>query len=134
LNGTLKLPGENIEYRIQDAQVVAYENEDPAIEDLSLGDGVKLDAVMTLLPKARSAIADGKPVRLLDDDLIVAYASVTLDRSASRSNIRLWNELNRIIDDLHGSGRLSELSLQYQGEDLAQEAATFDITTLNQFP
>lgn len=134
LNGTLKLPGEDIEYRIRDAQIVAYENEDPAIEDLSLGDGVKLDAVMTLLPKARSAIADGKPVRLLDDHLIVAYASVTLDRSASRSNIRLWNELNRIIYDLHGSGRLSELSRQYQGEDLAQEAAAYDILALNQFP
>lgn len=134
LNGTLELPGEEIEYRIKDAQVVAYENEDPAIEDLSLGDGVKLDAVMTLLPKARSAIADGKPIRLLDDRPIVAYASVTLDRSASRSNIRLWTELNRIIYDLHGSGRLSELSLQYQGEDLAREAATYDILALNQFP
>jgi polar amino acid transport system substrate-binding protein len=134
LDGTLKLPGEDIEYRIQDAQVFAYENEDPAIDDLLLGDGVKLDAVMTLLPKAHSAIADGKPVRLLDERLFVAYASVTLDRSASRSNGRLWSELNRIIFDLHGSGRLSELSLQYQGEDLAQEAATYDILALNQFP
>lgn len=134
LNGTLKLPGEDIEYRIKDAQVVAYENEDPAIDALSLGDGVELDAVMTLLPKARSAIADGKPIRLLDEPLLFAYASVTLDRSAGRSNIRLWDELNRIIYDLHGNGRLSELSLQYQGEDLAQEAATYDIMALNQFP
>lgn len=134
LNGTLSLPGEDVEYRIKDAQIVAYENEDPAIDDLSLGDGVELDAVMTLLPKARRAIADGKPIRLLDERLMSAYASVTLDRSASRSNLRLWNELNRIIYDLHGNGRLSELSLQYQGEDLAQEAATYDIMALNQFP
>lgn len=134
LNGTLKIPGEDIEYRIREAQIVAYENEDPAIDALSLGDGVALDAVMTLLPKAQRAIADGKPIRLLDEPLIFAYASVTLDRSARRSNTRLWNELNRIIFDLHGNGRLSELSVQYHGEDLAQEAAMYDITALNQFP
>jgi polar amino acid transport system substrate-binding protein len=134
LNGSLKIPGEKIEYRIHDAQVVAYENEDPAIEDLSLGDGVALDAVITILPKARAAVAAGKPVRLLEDPLIFAYASVTLDRSASRSSFRLWNEINNIIHDLHASGRLSELSVQYQGEDLAQKAATYDISALNQFP
>lgn len=134
LNGTLKIPGADIEYRIKDAQIVAYENEDPAIEDLSLGDGVELDAVMTILPKARAAIAAGQPIRLLDEPVLFAYASITLDRSASRSNQRLWNEINQTIHDLHSSGRLSELSVQYQGEDLTQEAAAYDITVLNQFP
>lgn len=134
LNGTLEIPGEQFEYRIKDPQIVAYENEDPAIDDLSQGDGVELEAVMTILPKARAAIAAGKPVRLLDDPLIFAYASVTLDRSASRSNMRLWNEINRIIHDLHASGRLAELSVEYQGEDLTQKAAAYDITALNQFP
>ena len=134
LNGTLQIPGEDIQFRIRDAQVVAYENEDPAIEDLSLGDGAKLDAVMTIWPKAHAAIAAGKPIRLLDRPLLFSYASVTLDRSASRSNQRLWENLNRIIYDLHGAGRLSELSLQYHGEDLAQEAAAYDISVLNQFP
>jgi polar amino acid transport system substrate-binding protein len=134
LNGTLKIPGTKIEYRIRDAQIVAYENEDPAIEDLSRGDGLELDAVMTILPKARSAVAAGKPVRILDEPVLYAYACVTLDRSASRSGIRLWDEVNRVIRDLHASGRLSELSVQYQGEDLTQKAAAYDITTLNQFP
>lgn len=134
LNGNLKIPGVEIEYRIHDAQVVAYENEDPAIDDLSLGDGVELDAVITILPKARAAIAAGKPIRLLEEPLLFAYASVTLDRSATRSNSRLWSEINRIIHDLHASGRLAELSMQYQGEDLTQKAAAYDITVLNQFP
>lgn len=56
LNGSLKIPGQTIEYRIHGAQIVAYENEDPAIEDLSLGDGVELDAVITILPKARAPL------------------------------------------------------------------------------
>jgi polar amino acid transport system substrate-binding protein len=134
LNGTLKMPGEEIQYRIKDAQIVAYENEGPAIDDLSLGDGLELDAVMTILPKARAAIAAGKPVRLLDEPLLFAYACATLDRSASRSNQRLWNEINKMIYDLHGNGRLSELSIKYHGVDLAGKAAMYDITALNQFP
>ena len=134
LTGTLKMPGEEIQYRIKDAQIVAYENEDPAIEDLSLGDGVELDAVMTILPKARAAIAAGKPLRLLEEPVIFAYAAVTFDRAASRSNYRLWDEINQTIRDLHTSGRLSELSVKYQGEDLTQQAAAYDITVLNQFP
>ena len=134
LNGSLKIPGEKLNFRIQDARIIAYENEDPAIEDLSLGDGVELDAVITILPKARTAIAAGKPVRILDEPLLFAYASVTIDRSTSRSNQRLWSEINHLIQDLHASGRLSELSVYYQGADLTQEAATYDITALNQFP
>jgi polar amino acid transport system substrate-binding protein len=134
LNGNLKIPGQEIEYRITDARIVAYENEDPAIEDLALGDGVKLDAVMTLLPKARTAIAEGKPLQILGEPVLYTYASLTLDRSTSRSGLRLWNEINRVIHELHASGRLSELSVQYHGEDLAQAAEAYDITALNQFP
>jgi polar amino acid transport system substrate-binding protein len=134
LNGTLKIPGQEIQYRIKNPQVVAYENEDPAIEDLSLGDGVALDAVMTILPKAQAAIAAGRPIRILDEPVIFAYASVTLDRSATRSNFRLWNEINRILQELHTHGRLTEISIHYQGTDLTKEAALYDITVLNQFP
>lgn len=134
LNETLKIPGQDIQYRIHNAQVVAYENEDPAIEDLSLGDGVELDAVITILPKAQSAIEAGKPVKILAEPLLFAYASVTMDRSATRSNLRLWNEINRIIQELHASGRLTELSTHYQGMDLTKEAASYDITVLHQFP
>jgi hypothetical protein len=54
LNGNLKIPGQEIEYRIKDAVIVAYENENPALEDLSQGRGVNW-FVMTLLPKASAA-------------------------------------------------------------------------------
>jgi polar amino acid transport system substrate-binding protein len=134
LTGTLKIPGQDIQYRIKDPQMVTYENEDPAIEDLSLGDGVELDAVMTILPKAQAAIAEGKPVKILGEPLIFAYASVTFDRSSTRSNFRLWSEINRILHELHANGRLTEISIQYQGLDLTREAASYDINVLNQFP
>lgn len=134
LTGELKLPGQEITYRIRNANVVAYENEEPAINALALGDGVELDAVMTILPKARAAIDAGKPVRLLDEPVMFAYASITLDRSGRRDSTRFLTEIDRIIVDLHASGWLKELSLQFQGIDLTRQAAEFDISSLRQIP
>lgn len=134
LQGTLEIPGEKIEYRIQHPQIVAYENEDPAIEALSLGDGVKLDAVITILPKALAAIEAGKPVRMLDGPLLFAYASVTLDRSNGRDPTRLLNEITKIIQEMHRNGTLKRISMEYQGLDLTQEASQFDLTSIQQAP
>jgi polar amino acid transport system substrate-binding protein len=132
LKGTLQLPGQEIQYRIQDAQIVGYENEAPAIEDLSLGDGVALDAVITILPVARRALAAGKPLKVLEDTLLFAYASVTLDRFSKRDPLRLLDRISSIIQDLHANGTLKQYSLQYQGIDLAEQAARFDLTVLDQ--
>ncbi len=134
LKGTLQIPGEEIVTRIHRAQIVAYENEDPAIAALSRGDGVELDAVMTILPKADAAIEAGAPVKILDEPLLFAYASITLDRSSKRDEYRLFNAINKAVTDLHITGRLKELSIYYQGLDLTQEAASYNISTLNQFP
>jgi polar amino acid transport system substrate-binding protein len=134
LQGTLQIPGEKIDYRIQNPQIIAYENEDPAIEALSLGDGLKLDAVMTILPKALEAMNAGKPVRMLSDSLLFAYASVTLDRSSDRDPQRLLNDITEIIQEMHRDGTLKKMSIEYQGQDLTQEASHFDLTSIKQAP
>ncbi|MEP7134662.1 MAG: transporter substrate-binding domain-containing protein [Chloroflexota bacterium] len=134
LKGTLTIPGEQIAYRIHDAKIVGYENEEPAIEDLSAGDGVKLDAVLTILPLAKQAIASGKPVITLGESLLFTYASITLDRSSKRDPARLLAELTKIIRELHANGILKKMSIKYQGQDLTQEAARYNLSALNQAP
>lgn len=134
LRGSLKLPGEELEYRIQNAHIVAYQNEDPAIDDLALGDGLKLDAVMTILPKAQAAIQAGKPLKLMDEVTSFEYASVTLDRSSKRDVTRLLNEITALIREMHWTGMLKNLSLKYHGIDLTQEAAQFDLLSLDELP
>ncbi|MFT3891341.1 MAG: transporter substrate-binding domain-containing protein [Anaerolineales bacterium] len=134
LKGMLQLPAQSIEYRIQNAEIVGYENEDPAIQDLSEGDGVKLDAVITLLPVARQALKAGYPVKILGEPLWFSYASVTLDRSSRRSQTRLLETISKIIRELHADGTLKKWSIEYQSIDLTQEAALFDISSLKQSP
>lgn len=132
LKGTLEMPGGPLEFRIQDAQIIGYENENPAIEDLSDGDGVKLDAVITLLPVARQAIDMGNPVKILGEPLWYAYASVTLDRSSRRDQTRLLNRVSTIIHELHADDTLRKWSVDFQGIDLTRQAARFDLDSLNQ--
>ena len=134
LQGTLEIPGVGLQYRIKNAQPIAFESEDPAIKALSVGDGVELDAVMTIMPKARAAIEAGSPVKMLEDSVLYAYASITLDRAGRRVSGRLYAEINRIIRELHQTGKLSEMSLRYQGMDFSAEAALYNISTLNQSP
>lgn len=134
LKGTLQIPGVDVVYRIEDAQIVGYENEDPAIKDLALGDGIKLDAVLTLLPVAKQKISSGDHVKILGDPLLFTYASVTLDRSSKRDVESLLNEINAIIRELHETGLLKQLSEKYQGQDLTQEAAKYNLAALNQLP
>ena len=134
LYGTLQMPGEKIEFRIKNAKIVGYENEEPAIDDLSEGDGVKLDAVITILPLANKAVADGKPVRVLGEPLLFAYAAVTMDRSSKRSPLRLLNEITDLIREMHANFTMKQLSIKYQGIDLTQEAARYDLSILNQAP
>ena len=132
LQGDLQLPGQAIQYRIQNAEVIGYENEDPAIMDLSLGDGVKLDAVLTILPLARRAVASGKPLRILDEPLFFTYASITLDRFGKRDPARLLALISQSINEMHQAGTLKKFSLEYQGVDLTQDAARFDLSALDQ--
>lgn len=134
LKGTLQIPGEQIQFQIQHAQIIGYENEEPAIADLSAGDGARLDAVLTILPLAQKAIAAGEPVKILGEPLWFAYACITLDRSSRRNGLRLLHEIDAILEDLHHTGTLRELSLRYQGLDLTEQAARFDLAALHQLP
>jgi len=134
LRGTLKIPGEEIEYRIQNAQMIGYENEDPAIQDLSLGDGVKLDAVITILPIAKRAVDAGQPVKILGRPLFFTYAAVTTDRSSARDVASLMDAINTVVGNLHKNGMLKRLSEKCQERDLTQEAARFDLSCLNYSP
>lgn len=134
LQGTLQIPGQTLEYSIHNARVVAYENEGPALEILSLGKGDTLDAAITLLPNALASLAQGKPLKVLEEPVWFEFSSVTVDRSSRRNVMRFLSEITEAIQEMHRTGRLKELSIQYYGLDLTQEAAQFDIALLDQKP
>src|SRR4030042_4909133 len=61
LGGTLQIPGETMNYMVKNAAFTGYETDLNALQDLALGDGVRLDAVLTAQPTGAGVITDGMP-------------------------------------------------------------------------
>ena len=131
--GTLKIPGENIEYVVKDAQFTGYETDINALQDLALGDGIRLDAVLTALPTGQGAIKDGLPLKQLGDPVFFEYLAAAVDKHSTMDEKSFVDKLNEVIKAMHADGTLKNLSQEYYSVDLATAAASFDVGQLNQF-
>ncbi len=132
LNGTLEIPGETITPVVKDADVHGYDTDTSGLQDLALGDGTRLDAVLTALPTGQGFIKSGKPLKQLGDPVYFEYLSAAFDRSTNLDSTSFRNKVTEIIQAMHSDGTLKKLSEQYYGSDLATAAAAFDFAGLKQ--
>lgn len=132
VDGTLAIPGETIDFVVKDATFNGYESDLPALQDLSLGDGVRLDAVLTALPTGQGAIKDGLPLKQLGDPVYFEYLAGAMDKASSRDSTAFRAKVSEIIQAMHADGTLKSLSEKYYGVDLAAAAGKFDLKSLNQ--
>lgn len=119
----IQIPGYEFEYVIDDADIKTYDTDTTAIRDLSLGDGVRLDAAISALPTLEQAIEDGEPIKILGDPLFYEPLAVAIDRQARLDPTTLVEEVSRIVDEMHADGTLTELSMTWYGEDLTTSTA-----------
>ena len=134
LAGTLHIPGETMNYVVKNPEFVGYDTDINAIQDLALGDGVRLDAVLTAKPTGQGAIADGLPIKELGDPVYFEYLGVAVDKAHSKDPISLVKKLTEIVQQMHADGTLLKLSQQYYGLDLTTAAKDFDWKSLGQIP
>jgi polar amino acid transport system substrate-binding protein len=130
---TLQIPGETIDFVVNDVQFTGYETDLNALQDLALGDGVRLDAVLTAQPTGQGAINDGLPLKQLGDPVYFEYLAVAIDRAHSKDPIPLAKKVSEIVQGLHADGTLLQLSQKYYGLDLTTAAAKFDLNILEQW-
>src|SRR5918996_1710021 len=121
LEQTLEIPGYEIDFVIDDADVKAYDTDSSAIADLELGDGTRLDAVMSALPTLEGAIDKGKPLKLVGEPVFYEPLAVAIDKNAPEDPVPLTEEIGRIIEEMHADGTLSELSMKWYDTDLTKE-------------
>lgn len=117
LNKNLVIDAEGappFDYQIDDADIRTYDTDLLAVDDLRLGDGVRLDAVVTALPTAAGAIAQGFPLKIVGDPLFLEPLSVATDKGDPEWDARLAE----IIAEMHADGTLAELSQKWYGADL----------------
>lgn len=122
LNKDLELVGVKIEYQDWSAgKITTYPTDANAIEDLALGDGVRIDALITAKPTIFEAIkagcGGGCPLKMLGDPAYYEILSFALDKSRPNSE-SLLKKLNEILTSMYKDGTLKDLSMQFYGQNL----------------
>jgi polar amino acid transport system substrate-binding protein len=113
--------GQDYEYVVDDAQIESYDTDTTAIQDLALGDGVRLDAVMSALPTLEQAIANDTPIKIVGDPLFYEPLGVAVDKKSPADPTSFFKEVDRIVHEMHQDGTLSQFSEKwYDGTDLTK--------------
>ena len=102
------------EYQIGDAEIRTYDTDLLALDDLRLGDGVRLDGVVTALPTITAAIEQGFALKVVGEPLFLEPLSVAIDKGDAEWDARLAE----IIAEMHADGTLSKLSQKWYKADL----------------
>jgi polar amino acid transport system substrate-binding protein len=122
LDKTLNIKGFTFDFTIDDAVVKGYDTDTTALQDLSLGDGTRLDAVITSSTTAQGYADEGNPVKTVGDPVFYEPLSVAMDKSSQLDPTSLEKAADSIVADMHEDGTLSELSKKwYDGLDLTTQ-------------
>jgi polar amino acid transport system substrate-binding protein len=119
LNGTLSLlSGQIVRPPPSDIKQWPYLTDAEAFDDMKLGDGVRLDAVLSALPTIQGAIADGYPLKMVGEPVFYEGLVFALDNAWGPAD-QMLARLNAIIADMHTDGTLRALSLKWYQTDYA---------------
>jgi polar amino acid transport system substrate-binding protein len=124
LEKDLNIPGESPEYVIDDADIKTYDTDSTAIQELAVGPGVRLDAVMSALPTLQQAIDNEVPIEILGEPLFYEPLGVAIDKSSPEDPKAFLEEVSSIIEEMHSDGTLTEFSKKwYDGTDLTKKTS-----------
>ncbi len=126
LNRELELEDQEVTYPDwEPGEIRTYKTDADAIQDLVLGDGVRLDAILsataTIHEAIQSGCRDGCPLRMLGDPVFYDALSFAIDKSRVPSD-KFLAKLNEVLEAMHTDGALTELSMKWYGVDLTRKA------------
>jgi polar amino acid transport system substrate-binding protein len=119
LDKSLAIKGFTFDFVIDDADIHGYDTDTTALQDLALGDGTRLDAVITSLTTAQGYADAGNPVKIVGDPVFYEPLAVAFDKSSEQDPTPLVEAVDKIVGEMHDDGTLTELSKKwYDGVDL----------------
>jgi ABC-type amino acid transport substrate-binding protein len=129
LRRQLELPGETIEWLVDDPRIETYNNEPPGLQDTA---DHKLDAFLCSEPVGLGAIAKGVALKPLATPAYFTQKTGYVDRSLTLAPGPFLEAIDTAIADLHGSSKLAALSNEFFKQDYTKPAAAFDLAELGQ--
>jgi polar amino acid transport system substrate-binding protein len=108
----------DFEFVVENPQILTFNTDTDALDQLSLGDGVRCDAAMSAQPTIQAYIDDGGPIKLVGDPLYYEPLSIAFDKNDPVDNTSLVDAVSKIVEDMHADGTLTDLSMKWYGSDL----------------
>ena len=118
LQKNLEIEGYEFDFIIDDAEIVGYDTDTTALQDLA---NTRLDAVITSVTTAQGYIDAGNPVKIVGDPVFYEPLSVGFDKSADPSAENLYEAVEQIVADMHADGSLTAMSEEWYGLDLTTQ-------------
>lgn len=108
--------GKRINYPFEHVQAVPYDTDDVTFQDLALGSGKRLDAVVTNLVVAKERIAHDPRFKITGE---VLYAEPNV--VATEKGDPQWDaKLTEVLAGLKSDGTLAKISQKWIGSDITQ--------------
>ncbi|MEE9335643.1 MAG: transporter substrate-binding domain-containing protein [Granulosicoccaceae bacterium] len=106
------------EYQLT-AENKSYKDSTAAMDDLRLGDGVRLNGMVGSLPAILAAIEAKYPLRVLGDPVFYEPLALAIDRGDAEFN----DKLAEILAAMKSDGTLSKLSEKWYGIDYSSSGS-----------
>lgn len=129
LERELELPGVDMAWLVADPVIVTFNTEVPGLEAVVAGE---IDAFLCSATVGRAAIAEGDPLRELEEVAYFTQKTGYVDRDLTLDPVAFLGAIDAAIADLHASGELKALSLQFFQADYATPAGEFDLSAVGQ--
>lgn len=129
LRRTLQLPGVELSWLVDDPEIVTFNTEVPGLEAVVDGE---IDAFLCSATVGRAAIAEGAPLRELEQAAYYTQKTGYVDRDLTLEPVAFLAAIDAAIADLHADGALKALSLEFFDADYATPAGEFDLSAVGQ--
>jgi polar amino acid transport system substrate-binding protein len=123
LLGTLKIDSDSqipFEFKIKNPVMTTYDGEATTLDDLRLGDGVRLDAVVVSQQAILGAIKSNYPIRQVAGALFYEPLGVAIEKG----DPELAGRIHQVVESMKKDGVLRELSEKWFHADYTSPQST----------
>jgi len=113
--------GERIVYQVEDVSAETYSTDMGAIQDLALGDGLRLDGVLTSQYVIFAAMKRGIPIRPVGAPVYYEPMAAASDK-ARPGSAEFMKTISEILESMHGDGSLTSFSIKWHGADITRKS------------
>ncbi len=100
-------------YDVTAGEIRTYETDINVLDDLRLGDGARLDGLLSARPTIDEAIKNGYPVKVIGEPAFYEPLAVAVDKGDPEFSAKVAE----IVKAMHDDGTLRALSIRWYGTD-----------------